>query len=76
MRCILCGGDHEPHAASCDPEGMDREIARMGNAVWNRHALQAMRGPLRAVLKAIREDEQEMRPAEKCTQTSDSRDEP
>jgi len=38
MRCILCGGDHEPSAANCNqnPEGMDREAKRMGAFKWCR----------------------------------------
>lgn len=35
MRCIVCGGDHQPSAAACDPDGMDREIARLGAKRWN-----------------------------------------
>jgi hypothetical protein len=38
MRCILCGGDHEPSPANCDqnPEGIDREAKRMGPMKWCR----------------------------------------
>jgi hypothetical protein len=35
MRCIVCGGDHQPSSDVCDPEGMDREIARLGAKRWN-----------------------------------------
>ncbi len=35
MRCIVCGGDHEPRVNACDPEGMDREAARLGAKRWN-----------------------------------------
>lgn len=35
MRCIVCGGDHQPSAAICDPDGMDREAARLGVERWN-----------------------------------------
>lgn len=38
MRCILCGGDHEPQAELCNqnPSGMDCEIKRMGAIKWTR----------------------------------------
>jgi hypothetical protein len=36
MRCIVCGGDHQPAPLVCDPAGMDREIKRMGARRWNR----------------------------------------
>jgi hypothetical protein len=35
MRCIVCGGDHQPCASVCDPDGMDREVARLGAKRWN-----------------------------------------
>ncbi len=39
MRCIVCGGDHQPKSDLCDPEGMDKEIARLGlKHAWNKDA--------------------------------------
>lgn len=36
LRCIVCGGQHRPTSPMyCDEAGMDREIARMGNRLWN-----------------------------------------
>jgi hypothetical protein len=35
MRCIVCGGDHQPSPSVCDSDGMDREIARLGYKRWN-----------------------------------------
>lgn len=35
MRCVLCGGDHQPSAAVCDQAGMDRQAARLGTKRWN-----------------------------------------
>ena len=43
MRCIVCGGDHEPSASICDADGMDREAARMGARKWNAITAQVMR---------------------------------
>jgi hypothetical protein len=44
VRCIVCGGDHLPTSPMiCDEDGMDREIARMGNRLWNRITGQVMR---------------------------------
>lgn len=44
MRCIVCGGEHQPSSAMyCDEDGMDREIARMGARHWNRITGQVMR---------------------------------
>jgi hypothetical protein len=44
MRCILCGGDHEPEPKLCEqnPEGMDREINRLGSMRWARMSGLAM----------------------------------
>lgn len=36
LRCILCGGPHEPHPAVCSDEGMDAVIAAVGARKWNR----------------------------------------
>ncbi len=37
MRCILCGGDHQPTSPMyCDDDGMDREAKRMGALKWTR----------------------------------------
>ena len=54
MRCILCGGDHEPHPARCDDEGIDREIARMGARRWNQLANQAQRQANKEIIAALR----------------------
>lgn len=35
MRCIVCGGDHQPRADLCDDAGMDREAAKLGARRWN-----------------------------------------
>jgi hypothetical protein len=35
MRCIVCGGDHQPSPSVCDSEGMDREAAKIGAKRWN-----------------------------------------
>ena len=35
MRCIVCGEDHQPSASVCDPDGMDREAAKLGAKRWN-----------------------------------------
>lgn len=35
MKCIVCGGNHQPRADICDSDGMDREIARLGAERWN-----------------------------------------
>lgn len=34
--CMVCGGDHEPSTDVCDPDGMDRVIAKIGADKWNR----------------------------------------
>ena len=36
LKCVVCGGDHVPHPAVCDPEGMQRQIAKLGARTWNR----------------------------------------
>lgn len=41
IRCMVCGGDHEPNPAVCNSDGMDREIERLGSRRWNRIAAQA-----------------------------------
>ncbi len=55
MRCIVCGGDHQPSATVCDLDGMDREIARMGAKKWNAITSQVMRPGLKKVLKEIKD---------------------
>lgn len=35
IRCIVCGGEHEPGVANCDAAGMDRNIQMMGARRWN-----------------------------------------
>lgn len=35
QRCIVCGGDHQPTSDTCDSDGMDREIKRLGARRWN-----------------------------------------
>lgn len=35
VRCIVCGGGHEPRLDICDPNGMDKEIERIGARRWN-----------------------------------------
>lgn len=43
LRCIVCGGAHRPTGAmSCDEDGMEREIKRMGAQLWNRITGQVM----------------------------------
>jgi hypothetical protein len=53
LRCILCGGDHEPSAARCDELGMDREIARLGARRWNRLSVQSVRKSFKAALASL-----------------------
>lgn len=61
MRCILCGGDHEPSAARCNenPEGIDREALRMGPMKWCRMsglaAQKSMRPEMRDFLRSFQE---------------------
>lgn len=44
LRCIVCGGEHQPTGAfSCDADGMDREIDRIGARRWNQITAQVMR---------------------------------
>jgi hypothetical protein len=43
MRCIVCGGDHQPRSDLCDSDGMDREIARLGGKRWNALTAHVMR---------------------------------
>lgn len=51
LRCIVCGGEHQPTSAMvCDEDGMDREIARMGNRQWTRITGQVMRQVNRAAV--------------------------
>ena len=54
MRCIVCGGDHQPRADVCDPAGMDREAARMGAKRWNAITAQVMRLSLKKALEEIK----------------------
>ena len=60
MRCILCGGDHEPSPANCDqnPEGIDREAKRMGPMKWCRVsglvAQKTMPPEMREFLRSLR----------------------
>ena len=35
MNCIVCGGDHMPSPSTCDVDGMDRQIAKLGAKRWN-----------------------------------------
>lgn len=60
MRCILCGGDHEPTPSNCNqnPEGIDREARRMGAMKWCRMsglaAQKAMPKEMRDWLRSLR----------------------
>lgn len=56
MNCILCGGDHHPgEPSACDPDGIDREIQRMGARLWNRISGQVMRPSFKKLLQEMRD---------------------
>lgn len=54
MRCIVCGGDHEPSSDSCDSAGMDKEIARLGSHRWNRLTGHVMRQLNKKIVERIK----------------------
>lgn len=48
MRCIVCGGDHEPSPSICDSDGMDREAFKLGAKRWNALTAHVMRANRKA----------------------------
>ena len=57
MRCIVCGGNHQPATSVCDPDGMDREAARMGYRKLNAITGVLARRSLREALMGASSDQ-------------------
>ena len=54
MICVLCGGDHAPELRACDDDGIDRVVARIGAARWNRLSRMVWRDSFKAALDEIK----------------------
>lgn len=57
MKCILCGGDHEPSVAACmnNEAGMDKRIAEIGAKRFNQLSRRVQNIRNLPNLKAIQE---------------------
>lgn len=57
MKCILCGGNHEPSVAACtdNEAGMDKRIAEIGAKRFNRLSQRVQSARNLPNLKAIQE---------------------
>jgi hypothetical protein len=53
VRCIVCGGGHEPHPILCDEAGMDEQARKMGARRWNRITAQINNAILGPILKPL-----------------------
>jgi hypothetical protein len=66
MRCIVCGGDHQPQASVCNLDGMDREVSRMGAKKWNAITSQVMKANNHDLYKNGDSDALPAEPANTC----------